>query len=461
MEAKGKLFHCDVCSSDCTNRIRITCAICPDYDLCVPCFSSGSSSSPHKPWHDYKVIEQNTYPIFDPSWGADEEKLLIQGCETFGLGNWQDISDHIGHRSKDEVERHYNSTYLQSPSYPLPPMDLDFSNITPLEFLNKRKIRLNERKLLPLPLKPKTVPSVPLCHEIQGYMPGRLEFETEAENDAELSIKDLIFDPDDSPQDIELKLTILHIYNSRLTTRAERKRAIIANNLTDYRKNINLDKRKSKEEKELIKKTNNFIRILSPKDFQFFQQSLVSELKCRSRIDQLQNWRYNGVLSLEDGSKFEKDKLVRQAHYQRLGNGNQSRSGNNFNSSASSLNQGIININGSSIRKPHSISISPQPERSKSFSNRNPLDISKSHDFDLLSENEKMLCANLRVLPKPYLAIKSQLLKESIKNNGILKKNDVRHLLKIDVNKANQIYEFFIQMGWVNTTSASPATATV
>lgn len=458
MEAKSKLFHCDVCSSDCTNRIRITCAICSDYDLCVPCFASGSATGDHKPWHDYQVIEQNTYPIFDEDWGADEEMLLISGCETFGLGNWQDISDHIGNRSKEEVAQHYYDIYLNLSDYPLPPMNLNFDNISPLQFLEMRKNRLQKRKSLPLPPpKVKTVASVPLCHEIQGYMPGRLEFETEAENEAEVSIKDLIFDPEDSANDIELKLTILNIYNSRLTTRAERKRVMLENNLLDYRKNINLDKRKSKEEKDLIKKTNNFIRILSPKDFQIFQNNLILELKCRMRIQQLQNWRYNGITCLEDGNKFEKDKLIRQAHYQRMGNGALSRiSNNNYNNISNNNNftmnitNSNININGANIRKPYSMTNSPQPEysRSKAFNNRTPLDISKSNDFELLSNEEKQLCATLRILPKPYLAIKSQLMKEAVKNDGILKKKDARHLLKIDVNKASKIYEFFIQMGW-------------
>jgi transcriptional adapter 2-alpha len=448
MDSKSKLFHCDVCSSDCTNRIRITCAICSDYDLCVPCFASGSATGDHKPWHDYQVIEQNTYPIFDKDWGADEELLLIAGCESFGLGNWQDVADHIGNRSKEEVANHYFDVYLNPDHYPFPPMELDFSNISPLEFLESRKKRLETRKALPLPPpKNKTVASVPLCHEIQGYMPGRLEFDYEAENDAEIPIKDMIFDPEDTANDIELKLTILNIYNSRLTTRAERKRVLILNNLLEYRKNIAQDKRKSKEEKDLLKRINAFIRILTPEDFSLFTANFLTELKCRIRIQQLQTWRQNGITTVEDGNKFEKDKLIRAAHYQRMGNGQLS----SRNGSSMSINSGGGGGgSGSSIRKPYSITNSPQPEYSKSklYSNRTPLDISRANDFELLSNEEKQLCATLRILPKPYLAIKCQLMKEAVKNNGLLKKKDARQLLKIDVNKASKIYEFFVQMGW-------------
>ena len=435
MENKGRLYHCDVCSSDCTNRIRVKCAICSDYDLCVPCFASGSSSGDHKPWHDYQVIEQNTYPIFDKEWGADEELLLIQGCETFGLGNWADIADHIGNRSKEEVKQHYYDIYLDSKDYPLPEMDKNFNDIGPLDFLNQRKERLQNRKNMPLPPpKQKSVSSVPLCHEIQGYMPGRLEFDHEFENEAEVPVKDMVFDPEDSAQDIELKLTILSIYSSRLTTRAERKRVLLLNNLLDYRKNITNDKRKSKEEKELLKKCNAFIKIISPKDFETFSRDILTELKCRVRIQQLQNWRRNGITLLEDGNKFEKDKLIRSAHYQKMGN---------------TANVGRHSSNGSVNNGSRKLNYSPQPEYKPKVGNvRAPLDISHAADFELLSSEEKQLCATLRILPKPYLAIKNQLMKEAVKNNGILKKKDARQSLKIDVNKASKIYEFFVQMGW-------------
>lgn len=441
MDSRTKLFHCDVCSSDCTNRIRIQCAICTDYDLCVPCFAAGLTTGDHKPWHDYQIIEQNTYPIFDRDWGADEELLLIQGCETSGLGNWADIADHIGNRSKEEVAEHYFKIYLESKDYPLPEMNKDFTDVSPLQFLEERKERLEKRKNIPLPPpRGKPVASVPLCHEIQGYMPGRLEFDHEAENEAEIPIKDMVFDPEDLANDIDLKLTILDIYNSRLTTRAERKRVMILNHLLDYRKNMGSDKRKSKEEKDLLKKINAFIRILTPEDFESFSRDLLTELKCRMKIQQLQTWRRNGITTLEDGAKFEKDKVIRAAHYQRMGNG----TGSGRHSQTPGLTSGnSFNGNG------HRNKFSPQPEfRSKSTTARAPLDISHAADFELLSAEEKQLCATLRILPKPYLAIKNQLMREAVKNNGVLKKKDARQALKIDVNKASKIYEFFVHMGW-------------
>ncbi|ODQ81869.1 hypothetical protein BABINDRAFT_160099 [Babjeviella inositovora NRRL Y-12698] len=442
--AAGK-FHCDVCSSDCTNRVRIRCAVCNEYDLCVPCFANGSATANHKPWHAYRIIEQHAYPIFDKDWGADEELLLIEGAEQLGLGNWQDVSDHIGSRTKEEVGEHYTRCYLQSKDYPLPETDTDLSHITPQVFAAMRKERLErlERKKngpLPPP-KPKASASVPLCHEIQGYMPGRMEFEHEVEDEAEHTVKEMIFDPDDQPNDIDLKLTILDIYNSRLTTRAERKRIMLLNGLLEYRKNITLDKKRLKEEKEVLKKINAMIRVMTPADFEDFLRDILTELRCRIRIQQLQTWRRNGIRTAEAGNRFEKDKIVRLNALQRFGAGSALSSRHTANSIASNA-LGTPRGRGSAT---------PQPETKPPKKNINqPLDISGAADFDLLSQDEKILCASLRMYPKPYMAIKHQLMRDAAKSDGVLKKKEVRQSLKIDVNKASKIFEFFVTQRWIN-----------
>ncbi|WAQ81213.1 hypothetical protein PtA15_1A553 [Puccinia triticina] len=68
--------------------------------------------------------EPHSVPIFTEDWGADEELLLIEACQIYGLGNWSDIADHVGNgRTKEEVERHYLDVFIGSDDYPLPPID--------------------------------------------------------------------------------------------------------------------------------------------------------------------------------------------------------------------------------------------------------------------------------------------------------------------------------------------------
>ena len=48
------------------------------------------------------------------------ELLLLEGISLQGLGNWQAISEHVGTRTKEEVEKHYHAVYIESPNWPLP-----------------------------------------------------------------------------------------------------------------------------------------------------------------------------------------------------------------------------------------------------------------------------------------------------------------------------------------------------
>jgi transcriptional adapter 2-alpha len=68
------------------------------------------------------VIMQDKYalPIMDAEWGADEEYLMMEGIQMYGLGNWQDIADHIGTKTLDETREHYIRFYVNSPGFPLP-----------------------------------------------------------------------------------------------------------------------------------------------------------------------------------------------------------------------------------------------------------------------------------------------------------------------------------------------------
>lgn len=48
------------------------------------------------------------------------ELLLLTGITAHGIGNWKKIAEHIGTRTKDEVEEHYRKVYIESKDWPLP-----------------------------------------------------------------------------------------------------------------------------------------------------------------------------------------------------------------------------------------------------------------------------------------------------------------------------------------------------
>ena len=135
--------------------------------------------------------------------------MLLEGISLQGLGNWQAIAEHIGTRSKDEVEDHYKSVYINSPNWPLPVcyvfphnqspshgkpqrMDLRF-DVDASEFQERKRRRMSNMNTAPAP-NPKVPPtSIPAVHDIATFLPGRLEFEHELDNEAEDLVKDLEF----------------------------------------------------------------------------------------------------------------------------------------------------------------------------------------------------------------------------------------------------------------------------
>ena len=138
------------------------------------------------------------------------ELLLLEGVSLQGLGNWQAIAEHIGTRTKDEVEDHYKSVYINSPSWPLPVrhvfrfphtnqsddkrqrMDLHFE-VDASEFQERKRRRISNMNTAPAPTAKVAPTSAPAVHEIATFLPGRLEFEHELDNEAEDLVKDLEF----------------------------------------------------------------------------------------------------------------------------------------------------------------------------------------------------------------------------------------------------------------------------
>lgn len=72
------------------------------------------------------------------------------------------------------------------------------------------------------------------------------DFDTEWENDAELTLADMEFRDEDTKWEKDLKLKVLEIYNSKLDGRAERKKFILERGLLERK-----EKKRTKEEREV------------------------------------------------------------------------------------------------------------------------------------------------------------------------------------------------------------------
>ena len=225
---------------------------------------------PHVPSHAYRVIEHVRQPLFDAKWGADEELLLLEAIEMFGFGNWSDIAEHVSTKTKTECEQHYNATYLNASTAPLPdlataithleqpqqqhgikqedsttqsaavkaesdtsatassasslsaavdPRDTKPSSSSPTGSgsVSGNASSSKPGKPLPTPLPSKPKPKSGLGHLV-GYIPNRGDFDQEYENDAELLLADMEFKEEDTKWEKELKLKVIDIYNVSHTT---------------------------------------------------------------------------------------------------------------------------------------------------------------------------------------------------------------------------------------------------
>ncbi|KAI9020133.1 hypothetical protein CLU79DRAFT_836186 [Phycomyces nitens] len=450
-------YHCDGCSNDVTNTVRIRCAdsSCPDFDLCVTCFCSGVEGLKHKTWHDYRIVKPHSFPIFAEDWDADEELLLIEAAEKNGIGNWQTIAEVVGTKTKEECEQHYLDVYVASPHWPLPRMNLTFEEASEDEWREQKRIRLERSRATipggtttkPAPPPPSTnnkpITSGPAYHEIQGYMPRRFEFETEYENEAEQSVKDMVFNDEDTQEEIDLKVMVLDIYNSRLDRRMERKKMIFERGWLDFKKQQALERKRQKEEREIYQKTRVFCRLQTPEDYEMFVQGLVKEQQLRDRIATLQEWRQAGLTSFRQGEQYEQEKQDRLGRLKIM----------------ASLSNEKINANGAAANQRNSYPPNPSYNYSTASTSAavaasggrkpaNPLNIGEADGVHLLTEEEQVMCSTLRIMPRPYLVIKDTILKEYAKQ-GYMKRRQARALIKIDVNKTSRIYDFFVESGWI------------
>jgi len=331
---------------------------------------------------------------------------------------------------------------------------------------------------------------------VQGFMPGRLEFETEFANDAEEAVQHMSFEPGDGidpitgemDEETTLKMTVFDIYNSRLMSRTDRKKIIFEHNLLDYKKNQLLDKKRTKEEKDLMHKAKPFARMMNHEDFEAFNKDLLTEHNLRIAISTLQEWKQMGITDLKHGEKFESDKQARAARNQPQGQfdrmpqipkkGQQQQQGD-IPTEASKLITPELPLRFQKKPKTVPVFADSKPAVENDFDKMfaestgadtpsqkpkvrhviQPLsgttpwrledDKSVAPDLQLLSEEEIQLCNAVHIRPKPYLALKEGLLREAMKQGGHMKRKEAKGVCKIEGNKASKIYDFMIHSGWI------------
>lgn len=449
-------FTCDSCFKDISHVVLIQCAECDDLDLCVECFGAGVELSQHKATHAYRVLRPLDFPVYVPDWRADEELLLIEGCEQSGLGNWKDIAEHIGSKDPVACEQHYLHVYINWSGPPRPnpqlllpaterPAILMPSRVAAVTTKRSKKDADTDPVHEPTPA---ALQSVPANHEITGYMPGRQEFETENENDAELALKDLQFSEDDTSFDINLKLAMLDIYSGVLDRRLARRRFVIDHGLLEFRRQQTTDKMRSKEDRDIFQQIKPYARFMTAATFDRLLSGLVREEELRRKNQMLQEYRRHGLRTFAEVARFEAEKKHLELYL---------KGGSSLSRTPLSTKEPFP-LPVVSFARPvvHPVAEPPATSSATDYRPANqggrkastPLNIAHADGIELLSDKERHICSILRLYPRLYLSIKDTLIREYIKSGG-LKRAQARAAVKIDVNKTSRLYDFFISAGWI------------
>ena len=135
-------------------------------------------------------------------------------------------------------------------------------------------------------------------------MPKRGDFEQEYDMDADLLLADMEFFDDDTEQDTQLKNDVIELYNARLDERIRRKKFVIERGLLDFKKIQKYERKKTKEEREIINTMKIFARFNTAEDHEKLVNSLIKERLLREVIEQLKYFKSKGLTSLDQIEKF-------------------------------------------------------------------------------------------------------------------------------------------------------------
>ncbi|XP_011153545.1 transcriptional adapter 2B [Harpegnathos saltator] len=301
-------YNCTYCQEDIAG-LRVKCIECPEFDLCLQCFSSGAEIGQHKNNHAYQFMDSGTISIFNGrgNWTAKEQLRLLDAIEQFGFGNWEDISKHIETRTPEEAKEEYIARYLNGNigKHTWPPTESYVPNLTDQTKSDHGPLSPDlTSRLPPLDITPDEAAQL-------GYMPQRDDFERDYNHEAESLVSSLFLNPaEDDDLDIALKLAQVDMYTNNLRERARRKRVVrdyqlVSTFFASSRKDKGVKKKRTKEEKEFRDRMRVFAQFYTAQEHEQFLTNLERERELRLRLSELYRYRENGITRHEECAHYE------------------------------------------------------------------------------------------------------------------------------------------------------------
>jgi transcriptional adapter 2-alpha len=135
-------------------------------------------------------------------------------------------------------------------------------------------------------------------------MPKRGDFDQEYDMDAELLLADMEFFEEETGENIQLKNSVIELYNARLDERIRRKQFVINRGLLDLKRTHKFERKRSKEEREIINSMKIFARFNTEEEHQRIVGNLIRERMLREVIEQMKFFRSKGLTSLDQIEKY-------------------------------------------------------------------------------------------------------------------------------------------------------------
>ncbi|XP_064484820.1 transcriptional adapter 2-beta-like isoform X1 [Ornithodoros turicata] len=452
-------YHCNYCQEDITG-IRVKCAECPDFDLCLECFSSGAEMGAHKNGHSYQLIDCGNFPIFHPpcNWKAKEELTLLEAIEQYGFGNWEDVSQCLAPRTAEDVKDHYNSLYIlgnmgkatlsvggpsQVKDHTMPeggPLSPSLDTPTP-----NVEVSLAEQQEL-------------------GYMPCRDDYEREFDNDAETLISQLAIQAEDDEIEVALKLAHVDMYSRRLKERMRKKAVAREYHLVaqffQHSKgrtpsSVKAAKRPTREEdKEFQEKMRPFCQFQPGADHEQMFENLEREKVLKSRIKELMRYRRNGITKLEECGEFD---LARHRREKRKENKRKSQKYFSILGCVTSAHRRASSMGSRKHDEKGSVdTLLGDQEGDTKEEPKEAIDIATLPGYELLSEKERKLCSSSGISPAYYITFKAVILKDQGQQQGSSSNRTIRPPAGLDRTNCRRILNHFANSGWISASRRQP-----
>lgn len=269
-------FSCNACAKCKTVLYEpfVSCAECFEL-FCLSCFSKGSETSKHKSDHSYNIQRDDFILFASSDWTAREEKVFLNLIQSYGVGNWDEISSFMVRKSAEQCRFHFYNFYFDG----IFAKQLGLSNENAYTRHNVPYL-LKTNSLEP----PRGDEKNFISQSMAGYRFARSDFDIPYDSSAESILNKISFDEDEvfeNDHDMkefttELNCALFRAYNHRAKERKRRYHVMKNHGLILQRKTLAWLSKYSEmfSNHSSLGKFSTFMQISDPTSFDFLMESL-------------------------------------------------------------------------------------------------------------------------------------------------------------------------------------------